>query len=252
MSSGSEGVGTTLCPNDRPTDRPTEVPTHYLSLRVTVPHTQWDTIKDKVLKGVPEYVAYPHDGKAHDNPHFHIVIPTTDASCPDRYRKRVKDAFKDRRGDNGLVSCKFQSNGILNALTYMAKESTRPYIAGDVQSWIDNAPAWVQNPNIGAYLRHRAPRELNPDHYRELTFRNLEKATLRYRQSHGIKSDQLEDTLTAMHADNYRMNVAMVRSGIPAAFYDEFTAKCKGTTTWSSSRFAMMRSLENWRVSYRS
>ena len=37
------------------------------------------------------------------------------------------------------------------------------------------------------------------DYFRELTFRNLEKATLRYREAEALESKQLEVILEHMH-----------------------------------------------------
>lgn len=243
---------TTYVSNDRPTDRPTTdlPPTHYLSIRITVPHGDWHLVHS-CLHDVQTFISYPHSGSQKDNEHFHLLIPCTDPKYVDRIRKRIKTVFPQRSG-NGFLSIKQLSNGILAAIQYCSKELTTPIHSPDSLPWIQSAPAWVSEPkNIGAHLLRRDPRPINPDHHRELTFRNLEKATLRYRQSHGIRSAQLEDTLAAMHADGWRLNIAVIRSGIPATFYDQFTAATQGHSVFTANRFALMRSVENWRVSTR-
>ena len=35
--------------------------------------------------------------------------------------------------------------------------------------------------------------------------------------------------------------MSMVRSGIPEAFYEQFTAACDGGTVWKKSRFSAMK-----------
>ena len=79
------------------------------------------------------------------------------------------------------------------------------------------------------------------DWFRELTFRNLEKATLRYREAEGLQSKDLEVILEHMHAKGWRISMSMVRSGIPEAFYEQFTAACEGGTVWKKSRFTALK-----------
>jgi hypothetical protein len=95
--------------------------------------------------------------------------------------------------------------------------------------------------NIGAYLDKPDKKPRNQDHYYMITYRNIERVTLRYRKENGIKDNQMETTLAAMHKDGWRCCLQMIKQGIPQAFYDQFTASCKGSTIFTSNRFAMMR-----------
>jgi hypothetical protein len=92
-----------------------------------------------------------------------------------------------------------------------------------------------------------APKKIKDDHFYQITYQNMEKVTLRYRQQNGIKSTALEDTLEHMHKNGWRLQISVLRGGIPAQLYDEFTAKCKGETTYTAGRFSRMRVLEKWR-----
>ena len=76
--------------------------------------------------------------------------------------------------------------------------------------------------------------------------RNLEKVTLRYHKENGIASDQLEQTLSAMHMDGWRLSVDIERRGIPQCYYDQFTAALKNKTSYTANRFLRMRIPENW------
>jgi len=251
-------VGTTYVPTtNQPTNQPptmSEVevveepqdtlPVSYLSLRVTRPHSDWDQIVTTLHDC--EWLAWPHSGKGNDNPHYHIIIPSSDPKAVERHRKRIKTLFKD--GGNGLVSCKLLTNGVHSAITYCAKEGTKAlHSHAHHAAWIESAPVWVDSSkNIGASLLKRPIRELNPEHFRQISYRNLEKSTLLYRQRHGIKSKRLEDVLAAMHKDNYRLDVSVLRNGIPSIFYDQFEAACDGTTIFTPGKFTMMRRIEPW------
>lgn len=232
-----------------PTDQPTNnqqvdqpnVPTFYVSLRLTVSHDEWDNIKDKVLVG-ESYVAYTHKGFGGDNPHFHIFVPSADKKGAERLRNRVKRCFPDLSG-NAYYSCRFQGNGILHAITYGIKEETTALVSGpDMQDLVLMAPPWVrQDRNIGAYMKKPGGREVNPDHFKQITPRNIEKVTLRYRQSNGIKSDQLEDTLEAMSRDNWRLCEHFWKNGILEVYYDTFTAACHGEHHLTSGKFLFLK-----------
>lgn len=228
-------------PTGQPTNQPT-VPTFYVSLRLTLDHGRWSDIKDKVVHDA-QYVAYTHKGTGGDNPHFHIFIPDPDQKkAAERFRKRVKSAFPDCTG-NAYFSCKFMSNGILNAITYGSKEETVPYVSGpDMQALVDLAPPWVhQERNIGGYMKKPAGREPNPDHFKIINPRNIEKVTLRYRQSNGIRSKNLEDTLEAMHRDNWRLAECFMRNGILRSYFESFTSACDGKHYWTGGKFLFLQ-----------
>jgi hypothetical protein len=216
-----------------------EIPTHYISARVTVEHSRWDEVHACIAD--QRYLSWPHLGKGTDNPHFHILIVESDAKAIEKLRKRFKDKMALK--GNGQVRFKLEGNGILHAITYCAKEGTPAIHSQEADSFlVESAPPWEQRdtPGIGSHFNSRERKPIHEDHFRELTYRNLEKATLRYHQQYGTKPT-LEDTLSHMHQHGWRLHVSLVRGGIPAPYYDEFEAKCKGETTWRKSKFQMMR-----------
>lgn len=229
-----------------PTGQPTnQVPTVYVSIRVTVNHSKWADIKDSVLHDV-SYVAFPHKGSACDNPHFHIFVPSAGGNCDrERLRKRIRD--KLGLTGNSAFSCKLESNGMLNAIRYGSKEGTDAYVSGsDMQALVDMAPPWDPNlrseRNIGGYMKSKPiGREPNPDHYKLITPRNIEKVCLRYRKNNGIVSKDLEDTLAAMHADNWRLAECFYRTGILSVYFDSFTAACEDKHYHTPFRFLSLR-----------
>jgi hypothetical protein len=74
----------------------------------------------------------------------------------------------------------------------------------------------------------------------------IEEQTLQYRKEHGIASDQLEDTLAAMHADGWRLSAELQRSGIPQMLYEQFTAAAHGKTIYTAELFRSMRVPAAW------
>lgn len=213
----------------------------YVSIRVSVPHSEWSKIESDVLLDGVEYIAYPHVGSKTHVEHFHIFIPTDDSKRVDMYRKRVHRAFPDLSGGNKLVSAKFMQNFISNAVTYGSKEGTQPYTRGDwTAKLIETAPAW-EHQNIGKFCTGRKPgsRPRDPDHFLLITPRNIERLTLRFRKEHGISSTDLADTLTVMYNHEYRLAEVFYRNGIQKCYFELFERACKGhapSTSWTFQR----------------
>ena len=121
-----------------------EICPEYVSFRVTCGHNQWDTIKEEILHDEAIYVAYPHNGKNGDNPHFHVFVPG-DKSKSDKLRNRPK---KSSFSGNKQYSLKCMQNGILRAITYGSREGTEAITRGEQASdWITAAPKWI-NANL--------------------------------------------------------------------------------------------------------
>lgn len=238
---------------DQPTNQPTTdhqptVGDRYVSVRITTPHLNLFKVLETVVHDVEQYIIYPHFG-SNQKEHFHICVPIRDdddaVKLCERYRKRAKAI---NGGGPGKIMCKTHSNGCECFVSYVKHEAGEPTLKGFSQEWFDAIEK--REVNIGAYMeRSEKKKPRNEDHFYQITYQNLEKVTLRYRQQNGIKSTDLEDTLEHMHKHGWRLQVTVLRQGIPAQFYDEFTAKCKGETTFTSGRFARMRSLERWRES---
>lgn len=226
---------------DGQTDRQEDGLRTYVSIRVSVPHSNWSKIETEVLQDGVEYIAYPHTGSKTHVEHFHIFVPTDDSKKVDMYRKRVQRAFSDMEGGNKLVSVKFMQNFIINAVTYGSKEGTQPYTRG---AWTDDviakAPAW-EHQNVGKYCvgRKLGSRPRDPDHFMLITPRNIERLTLRFRKEHGIVSTDLADTLTEMDKHGYRLAEVFFRNGIQKCYFEFFERACQGkspSTAWTYQR----------------
>lgn len=225
-------------------------PSCYLSIRVTIAHDEWETLV-RVLSGGSDlqYIGYPHSGRDGSNPHFHVLIPSVDARAAERFRNRLKRHFGTQENGNKIYSISARSNGLLSGIQYCSKEGTEPVLSGpELQSFVDSAPPW-EHRNIGNYMTDESKkRKIDPMHHYPITARNLLKVTLDYRKRKGIPSKELSSILEAMHSDNWFLDMALIRNGIPATFFDEFTARCDGRTAMTASRFDRMRVAETWRA----
>lgn len=237
-------------PPHQPTNQPTNPPTladDYISLRITVGHDRIRDVVDTVLFGVDKYIVYPHLGSMGKNPHVHICIPGTYTSKDvERYRKRC---YKFARGAGKLMA-KTLSNGIAGFVSYVKHEAGTPILQGFEKDWFDSVSAYEKK-GIGGYMdkkESKAPK--NPDVFKQITYTNMERLCLRYRGENGIQSTQLEDTLEHMHKNGYRLQVTVLKNGIPRSYFEQFTAACKGDSIWSSNRFNRMSRDEPWRTSY--
>ena len=131
----------TLDVDDQP-DQPTNLVEseilEYVSIRITTPR-KWEDIEN-LVNDFEWYISYPHIGKNGNNPHYHIAVPGN-GKVLERIRKRIKDAGLH---GNKCFSGTCYQNSILQYIQYTSREETQPYIKGNVQSWIDKAPRWIQ------------------------------------------------------------------------------------------------------------
>lgn len=227
-----------------PTNQPTnlEPPTEYYSLRVTT--SDMDLVVNHVLFDIDSYIMYPHTGKndLDPNPHYHILIL---GKVPvERLRKRVRDHIG---AGNKFFSGKSNSNGLLSGISYCTHEDTKPIFKGPEpwELWIQEAPKWEPRPLVQTKIGEtRKP--VHPDHFREITFRNMLKVCLRHRQDRHLKTKSLAVVLESLHHDGWFLNVQVIRQGIPSTFYDEFEARCSGDTVMREGRFNRMRVVSSW------
>lgn len=195
---------------------------------------------------------WPHMGREKDNPHYHILVMLADGESGKKVAEKMRKRIKDRLGLQGAgkVMVKIMDNPIVEAVTYCSKEGTTAVVS-DVESSfhsvIASAPAWVdrvQQP-IQKYLKAPVRKPVHEDHYFQITYQNMEKVCYRYHCQHGTPKD-LAATLEHMHKNGWRLNIAVIRGGIPSTFFDQFEAMCRRDTIWKKSRFEFMRVAPNY------
>lgn len=241
--------------SDQPTNQPTDQPptdswwSEYISIRVTLDHARERDVRD--VFDTEHSVIFPHLGQNKDNPHYHILVLVPRSGNAKKVAEKLRKRIKDQLGVSGAgkLMVKVMSNDVTEAITYCAKEGTDPIDpCPDLDKICKIAPKWVdkvQQP-IQQYLKGTAPRKpINEDHFYQITYQNMEKVTLRYHRRHGTPPD-LASTLEHMHKNGWRLNVGVIRGGIPSTFFDEFEAKCKDSTIWKKSRFEFMRVVPNY------
>jgi len=154
---------------------------------------------------------------------------------------------------NKAYAVSYRTNGLSCGLQYGSKEGTTPVVSSPaMQLLVDGTPPWeersVDKPGIGPFLlpNQVKKRPLHDDHMFPITYKNVLKASLHYRARKGISSTQLEDTLNAMVLDNWFFDQNLLKNGIPAPIYDEFTARIAGGTSFTPGRISMMRVTTAW------
>lgn len=243
------GAEATYSASAQPPNQPTQ-PTddnRYISVRITLPHKDIFKVENKVLQDVEQYIIAPHKAGS-ENEHFHVAIPIgrehASTVC-ERYRKRAKST---NGGGAGKIAVKLYENGIEQFVAYVKHEDCEPVLKGYTREWFDQVERKSKDQTMMAgYLEKKAVKPRNPDHFMQITYQNIERVCLRYRRDNGIKSKELEDTLEAMHKDAWRLQISVLRGGIPEAIYEQFTKACDEKSIYTAGRFARMRVLEKWR-----
>lgn len=225
-------------------NHPTNQLDNYISLRITLSHEHELEVLN-VFKDC-DYVIMKHVGSG--NQHFHIcIIGDHVAKDVERYRKRVKDQF-GLRGP-GQVAAKSMSNGVDKFVSYVKHEAGEPYLKGYEIERFRSIPAFVKK-TMNDYVIRTEKRKHNPDTFYQISYRNMIKTSLRYRETNSIESTQLEDTLSHMCHNGWEFQVTVLRQGIPTTFFEQFTAMCTGGNIMVPGRINRMRVDEHWRIKY--
>lgn len=199
------------------------IPLHYLSIRVTVAHSLWSSL-EPCIADCDWFIAYPHCGKNGNNEHFHIFLPGSVAADRERIRKRFKALGYS---GNQHFSCKLMQNGLTQAISYGAKESSTPITRGaQCGHWIRYAPEWVE---------HRAKKRKSGDDFVELTCKNLVKCCFEYHKSTKLKTTSMAKTMEFMLNEGlYIMSPTLVRQGAPSWMLEVFRESVElGELNWN-------------------
>lgn len=231
---GLAGEASTLdASSERASERaePEAPPEKYVSLRVTIPHDQWDVIEQKI-EDFEWYISYPHLGKNGTNPHFHVFLPGNKRDA-DRVRDRLK---KSGLAGNKQFSIKCHENGVLAAIQYGSREKTTPKTRGDVAHWIAAAPEWLVanlQDNLNPFTRKRKADDMM-DGMEPITQKNCLYKVWAYRRDYLVKdpksdkhSDMGDVILRMLDSLKYYIDPAFARTGLPNWYLDVFKSSCK-------------------------
>jgi len=212
-------------------------PPNYMTLRITVPHDQWPLIEDKVLFGVPVYIAYPHSGKEGENEHFHICVPMAEKNDKmiARFRKRVNDAFRGVKG-NKIVAAKFMTNGVDKAIQYMSKEKTEPiYLGDDCEAWIAASPVWTVQTTMEKFL-DKDDEITHKTRDWQLNYNNLIPQAVAHRNRCRLETTKLKEIVRhMMKTTKWAPAVSMIKGGVPPFYQDRFEVRIGHKTDFDMS-----------------
>lgn len=213
-----------LPPELRPTDKSdmTGDDIEYLSYRVTLSLDQHVRIEETLSRYCTEYLIYPHKGDQDiPNPHFHILIPTTDSKLSDRIKVGFSREFA-RKG-NGFHSAKYHSNGLLSGISYCIHDrSGTPTYKGDYwSSLLESATPFVKTERVKPSVK----RERLSDYV--LTLSNVLKQAAKYRETHSIVSRSLYFIMDTMLKDGWIPSRDILSKGIPEELYEIWDVRTK-------------------------
>lgn len=205
-------------------------PLHYLSYRLTLPHTEIDNVVSIIGKYTETYLIYPHGGDATDvSPHYHILIPTEDKDLSDR----IKAVFvrKYNQKGNGFHSSKYNSNGVLCGVSYcLHSTGIAPVYKGGIwPSLLQHAvpfvkrSAVVEDSGSGSTKSSAQRRERLGENV--LTLGNLLKQAELYRIRHQMRSYSLRVILNDMATNGWALSSEIRKNGVPESVYEEWEAR---------------------------
>lgn len=214
--------------NDRPTD-PTDRPVPYYQYRVTRPHEDLPVLLEHIQKYSQDWCLAKHfpdefeDGCKHQ--HFHVVFRDFDAKAVDRFKKSISSRFGT--AGNALHAGKFQDNHVSKAIGYFKHDehaeiqhSGQPYW----DEYIETEPAFIK----GKTRRVLKESQSHP----VLTYANVLKQALKYRQEHSLRTNSLSDVVEEMvNESNWWPSRELLVNGIPAETHERFSDLCTSKRT---------------------
>lgn len=210
----------------------------YLTVRVTLDHDQYDQLEQITKRYTDNYIIFAHVGDSTvPNPHFHIIIPTTDLKLLDRFVYQLKSKF-NKKG-NGFYSAKYLHNGVLSAIGY-GKHGLLPdypprFAGADYEAMLRLAVTYVKP--VNSYSPKGAP---VPKVYKErmgehvLTLGNL----LKQAHKHANGENRLKRIIDRMvDSEGFIPSRDLVTNGVPEEFYEIWERRVNKnyvTMHWSS------------------
>lgn len=208
-------------------------PPTYFSYRVTIGHEFVDQVCDICKKYSDNWCFVMHNPDEDDhNPHYHFVFCDWRRPGVDHAKQvaNMQKAFKDKfhgKG-NAFHAGKWRDNDpYVNALQYFSHDPVgyRHFPA----SWADHikaAPAWVPKNGSSSGPTNRGPRERLGDP--TLTFTNVVKQALRYRELHCMDTCSLPNVVSRMvNQGCWIPSRDLLTNGIPRDLHDLFRCRVR-------------------------
>lgn len=213
---------------DRPTD-PTDRPDPYYQYRLTVPHAALETVLDLVKRYSKDWCLAKHfpdefeDGCKQE--HFHAVFRDFSSKTVDSFKKAVVKQFG--KAGNALHAGKIQNNHVSKAIGYFKHDEHAEIQHSGQAYWdeyIETEPAFVKS---------QARRVLKESKsHPVLTYANVLKQAIKYRQEHGLATHKLSNVIEEMvNEHNWWPSRELLVNGIPAETHERFSDICSAKRT---------------------
>lgn len=198
---------------NQPTYQPP--PTEYLSIRITCGEELFKRAMSEVFHDVPA-IAYPHKGKNGTNPHYHVLLVSSNS---EKFRKRIKDKLSLVGNKN--VSVKLNKNGILSGIQYCAREGTEPITSDpDLLILVDQAPKWVQST-----IKTESDGGKCKDKDWQLGYTNLVTVCVKHAREHNMIEEKFSLKEVCRHlieTTKWRPSKYMLCGGVPEFYERDF------------------------------
>jgi hypothetical protein len=201
-----------------PTDRPTDRPDPYYQYRLTVKHSELDRVREFIESYSKDWAFCMHNPDSEDKEeHFHVVMRDFTHKTVDAFRKAVGKHFQ--RSGNGLHAGKFQTNHVSKAIGYFKHDPDVEIFHSGQDYWqeyIETEPAFVKS---------QAPKVLKErQSHPVLTYANVLKQALKYRQEHKLRNELLSEIVEEMvNSHNWWPSRELLANGIPAETHQRFS-----------------------------
>jgi len=203
-----------------PTHRPTDKPDPYYQYRLTVDHTDIGVVREFVSKYSSDWAFCLHLPDHDDaKEHFHVVMRDFTQKTVDAFKAAVKRHYAPRIG-NALHAGLFKHNHVSKAIGYFKhQDDVEIHHSGQDywQDYVDNEPAFVKKSEPIKVLKER------PNHP-VLTYSNVLKQALKYRQEHNLRTESLSEVVEEMvNAHNWWPSRELLTNGIPTETHQRFS-----------------------------
>jgi len=187
----------------------------YLSIRVTVKHTDVTKLLRDVFDST-DYICYKHTGIRTKKEHVHILVPNLEIVQKLRTRL-LRAGYKG----NESFSIKTFKNGLSCGIQYASKEATEPIYVGEFEDIIRDAPKWVQKSVHSYYSTDDKPDAKLRDW--NLNYGNLVAQAVRYAKCNKLGEAGLETVVKHMIQNTkWRPIKQMYQNGVPSHYILDF------------------------------
>lgn len=244
--------------SDPPTDRPAsddqcivERCEYYLSIRVTVSHTNDQPLSERVFGDVPHWMFYRHGAGASGarREHYHVCVPIRGGDAgreSDKFRKRIKSVFGvSGPGSIGIVH---KDNGLHNFIFYCTHEKDAvPVMRGDwSQIFQQKQEVYGDRTFVKSNKRHfdgpiEDTAETRKKRCWQLTYSNLVvQAVLHTKRTKSDFGNLKFAVKNMIETTNWRPSPDMIRKGVPAFYENDYARQMdcnvKTDMSWWDSR----------------